>query len=81
MALEQLISGDCPNCKKEHNAKFFSLFVDELHYLIGDCTGCGYRMEFPLHEFGGGIFVNGKLDIESLRSRSINHDLLLSRSR
>lgn len=56
-SLEETIGTTCPKCGKEHEAKFFSLFVGELHYIIGDCTRCGYRIEFRRDDLGGGLFL------------------------
>jgi len=28
-----------------------------MHYIIGDCTNCGYRIEFRQDELGAGLFM------------------------
>lgn len=55
--LEEQLGCTCPNCGKEHNAKFFSVFVSRMHYVAGDCERCGYRIEFRKDELGGGLFM------------------------
>lgn len=55
--LEESLFTTCPNCSQRHNAKFFSLFLDQMHYIIGDCTSCGYRIEFRQDELGAGLFL------------------------
>ncbi len=55
--LEESLAHTCPNCGKEHHAKFFSLFVSQMHYIIGDCDQCGYRIEFRKDDLGAGLFL------------------------
>lgn len=47
----------CHSCGEEHNAKFFSMFVDDMHYIVGDCSHCSYRIEFRADDLGGGLFM------------------------
>jgi hypothetical protein len=55
-SLEEHLTTVCPNCGKEHNAKLFSLFHRDMHYLIGSCGGCGYRLEVRRDDLGAGLF-------------------------
>lgn len=57
-SLEESLAETCPNCGKNHNAKFFSLFVGDMHYVVGDCDTCGYRIEIPKHDLGSGLFMS-----------------------
>ena len=56
-SLEERLHTHCPNCGKEHDAKFLSHFTDDMHYIVGDCTHCGYRIEIARHDLGGGLFL------------------------
>ena len=58
-SLEESLATTCPACGHghDHHAKFFSLFVGDMHYIIGDCSSCGYRIEFRKDELGAGLFL------------------------
>ena len=57
LSLEEHLSSTCPNCGREHEAKFFSLFLGHRHYVIGDCAQCGYRIEIRRDDLGMGLFL------------------------
>jgi|GEM_PF-4264469 len=57
--LESSLQSTCPLCGKDHNAKFFSHFVDRKHYVVGNCQNCGYRIEFEDNDLGSGLFMPG----------------------
>ncbi len=56
-SLEEHLHTHCPNCGQEHDAQFLSHFTDHLHYVVGDCSSCGYRIEIAKHDLGGGLFA------------------------
>jgi hypothetical protein len=29
-----------------------------MHYVVGDCDSCGYRIEIPRHDLGSGLFMS-----------------------
>ncbi len=71
--LEEHLSSTCPSCGKEHNAKFFSLFVGERHYIIGDCTHCGYHIEFEESELGMGLFLPDGSPVNEQFKKNLTH--------
>ena len=74
--LEESLECTCPNCGKDHHAKFFSLFVSDMHYIIGDCEMCGYRIEFRKDELGSGLFLpNGDVTTvkDTFKKTSVEH--------
>jgi len=72
--LEEQLSTVCPACGKEHHAKLFSLFVEDRHYVIGDCSRCGYHIEFEESELGMGLFLpDGEPVSERFRQAQTGH--------
>ncbi len=54
--LEEHLSELCPCCGREHHARFFSLFLEDMHYIIGDCVHCGYQISIRRDDLGMGLF-------------------------
>lgn len=73
-SLEDHLEHSCPSCGKEHHAKFFSLFVNQMHYIIGDCEQCGYHIEFRKDDLGAGLFLpDGSTVVDTFQRRSTDH--------
>ncbi len=75
-SLEESLATTCPVCGHDHHAKFFSLFVGDMHYIIGDCDSCGYRIEFRKDELGAGLFLpDGNVTTvqETFKKEQVSH--------
>ncbi len=73
-SLEDHLEHMCPSCRQEHHAKFFSLFLNHMHYIVGDCEQCGYHIEFRKDDFGGGLFLpDGSAMADSFKKHNTDH--------
>lgn len=73
-SLEESLPDTCPRCGKQHDAKLFSLFLGEMHYIVGECDNCGYDIEFRCDELGGGLFMpDGESVTERFRKANVEH--------
>ena len=74
--LEEHLHTHCPNCGKDHEAKFLSHFTEDKHYIVGNCENCGYRIEFRRDDLGSGLFLpDGSVSTihEVFRSKHVEH--------
>jgi hypothetical protein len=75
-SLEEHLQTHCPNCGKEHDAKFLSHFTEDKHYIVGDCANCGYRIEIARNDLGSGLFLpDGSVATisEVFKSKHVEH--------
>lgn len=66
----------CPSCGKDHNARFFSRFTEDKHYIVGNCASCGYEIEIRRDDLGSGLFMpDGNVSTvgDVFRKESVGH--------
>lgn len=74
-SLEAELPEVCPRCGRVHDAKFFSLFCDGMHYIVGDCESCGYRIEFERNDLGALFLPDGSVAAisEQFKREQVEH--------
>ncbi len=73
LSLDETLSEICPHCGREHEARFFSLFLNGWHYVVGDCSHCNYRIEFRCDHLGGGLFLPDGSPATQLFEKNTRH--------
>jgi|GEM_PF-4253965 len=76
LSLDDHLEHTCPNCGKDHEAKFSSVFMHHAHYVRGNCTHCNYEIMLRHDQLGMGLFLpdgSSTAVKETFRSKHLDH--------